>query len=206
MRTLGHNVYRPQRLISYVVASDDGLAPNVSGGICTLAVCKPVIRQVSKIGQDWILGISTSTHGRNRLVYAMQVDEKIPYADYFTDPRFANKKPGIDRQGDNFFCFRRGHYKIAFNNAAHFGKPEKIARDLKVPLTVVSHHFWYFGGNAPELPADISRTNIVVPGKSRRGHRLNSGPSVIASFMKWIEQYPPGIHGRARDIAAPLTP
>lgn len=30
--------YTPKKLISYVVASDNGLAPNVTGDICSLTV------------------------------------------------------------------------------------------------------------------------------------------------------------------------
>ena len=93
----------PERLLSYVVAADVGLAPNVMGGVCTLAVCKPVVRSAAQPGQDWIIGMSTSKDGCNKVIYVMQVDEKISYADFFADKRFAEKKTNGGRLGRQFF-------------------------------------------------------------------------------------------------------
>ena len=42
-------------IYSYVVAHDTGAAPNVDGGICTIAICKPAIRRNAQEG-DWIVG------------------------------------------------------------------------------------------------------------------------------------------------------
>lgn len=198
--------YAPERLLSYVVASDTGLAPNVTGGLCTLAVCKPVIRQVSALGKDWIVGLSTSRHGSSRVIYAMQVDEKLPYEAYFKDPRFQCKKPDSDPRGDNFFRLERGVYRIAFNTAAHSGRPDRIARDTKAPLAVVGERFWYFGDNAPSLPRSLAATPLAVPAGSnggRRGHRVTEDPALLRAFAAWIRKYPQGVNGRARDIIRP---
>ena len=37
-------------LYSYVITRDYGFAPNPFGGICTLATCKPGIRNHAKVG------------------------------------------------------------------------------------------------------------------------------------------------------------
>jgi hypothetical protein len=195
--------FLPERILSYVVASDRGLAPNVSGGTCTLSVCKPVVRQSARPGKDWIVGMSTSAHGRHRVIYAMQVQEKISYDTFFHDARFKYKKPGTDREGDNFFVLKNGVYRVAFNDAAHAGKPVKIARDIKSPVSVIGGKFWYFGSEAPELPQSLWDTPIAIPGDAgRRGHRVTDDKKTMAEFVKWIEDFKPGIHGRPRDLEA----
>lgn len=194
------NQYEPQRLLSYVVASDNGLAPNITGGICTLSVCKPVVRQVSKVGEDYIVGMSTAADGRQKVIYAMQVDEKIPYEQYFDDTRFQAKKPDRSFKGDNFFALINGELQIAFANAAHAEKPQKIARDLKSPFAVVGHRFWYFGSNAPELPVDLQHTPISLPDRSRRGHRVTSNTDHVKAFSEWVNSWSSGIHGHPRDL------
>ena len=199
------NNYKPKRLVSYVVASDNGLAPNITSGICTLTVCKPVVRQIAEIGQDYIVGMSTAADGRNKVIYAMQVDEKIPYADYFKDPRFQSKKPDVDFKGDNFFSGMNGKLEIAFGNAAHVGRPDAIRRDLKTPFAVVGHKFWYFGANAPELPGQLQSTPIALPDRSRRGHRITSDPAALKTFLDWLEKWPNGIHGQPRDRCLQLS-
>lgn len=191
--------YAPKRLLSYVVASDNGLAPNVTGGVCTLSVCKPVVRKVARAGADYIIGMSTAPDDRNRVIYVMQVDEKIPFADYFNDKRFQAKKPGNDIKGDNFFRAEKGQLKIAFDNASHTGKAQAIARDLKAPVAVVGHRFWYFGENAPELPEELRQTKIPLPDAYRRGHRVTDDAATIRAFTKWLDQFEPGIHGKPRD-------
>ena len=62
------------RLFSYCLTCDSGAAPNPFWELCTLAICKPVIRRVASIG-DWVLGFG-STHSpigniADYVVYAM---------------------------------------------------------------------------------------------------------------------------------------
>ncbi|MFH1865797.1 MAG: hypothetical protein ABIK85_07930, partial [Candidatus Eisenbacteria bacterium] len=38
------------RLFSYIVARDYGFAPNPFCGVCTLATCKPKIRESASVG------------------------------------------------------------------------------------------------------------------------------------------------------------
>ena len=94
------------RLYTYVVATDLGLAPNPFQGVCTLAVCKPMIRRTARVG-DWILGTGSKTRGhQGRAVYAMQVAEALDFEAYWHAPRFRPKQPDpagspSRRVGDN---------------------------------------------------------------------------------------------------------
>ena len=36
------------KLYSYIVVSDNGYAPKPTGGVCTLAYCKPTLRRVAQ--------------------------------------------------------------------------------------------------------------------------------------------------------------
>ena len=82
-------------LFTYVLRWDTGFAPNPYFGICTLATCKPGIRKSAEPG-DWVAGIgSTQNQLEGRLVYAMRVEEKMSFDEYWTDPRFAEKKPNL---------------------------------------------------------------------------------------------------------------
>lgn len=74
------------RLYTYSLRFDDGAAPNPFGGVCTLSICKPVIRKSAKAG-DWIVGLgpSRAPDGRNlssHIVYAMLVSRSMSYAEY----------------------------------------------------------------------------------------------------------------------------
>lgn len=65
-------------LYTYCIPYDDGAAPNPYWGICTLAICKPVIRRVARVG-DWVVGTGSSHSPigdvAGAVVYAMQVTE-----------------------------------------------------------------------------------------------------------------------------------
>ena len=79
-------------LFSYKMTHDTGFAPNPFDHTLTLATCKPKIRRYRFPGQ-WIAGFTSRAltgdqAGRERLVYLMQIGEKLPLSDYFKDPRF----------------------------------------------------------------------------------------------------------------------
>ena len=96
----------------YKMTDDIGFAPNPFHGYLTLATCKPYIRLSAKVG-EWICGFTSATLssdpvGREKLVYAMRVDEKLTFDEYYLDPKFGAKKPRSGRGclylvGDNLY-------------------------------------------------------------------------------------------------------
>lgn len=210
MSNLVQNVtqkFLPQRLLSYVIANDNGLAPNITGGVCTLAVCKPVLRRMAIAGADWVVGFSTRWHGETRMIFAMQVDKKIGFSAYFNDENFESKKPIYEARGDNFYepdPKHEGRYRVAFKQAAHYRKSAKIKSQSTGPYVLIGERFWYFGANAPKVPTPILKgTALAVPGEGRRGHRITDDSAKIRSFVAWIEQFPEGVHGQPRDVVFP---
>lgn len=70
------------KLFSYCIPFDNGAAPNPFWGVCTLNICKPGIRRVAQL-KDWIVATGSARHGfTNRVVYAMEVTNKMTMADY----------------------------------------------------------------------------------------------------------------------------
>src|SRR5919108_5570060 len=73
------------KLYSYVLRYDGGAAPNPYWGICTLVICKSVIRRTAEIG-DWIVGLGSANSPigdiSTRLVYAMKVTDKLTLREY----------------------------------------------------------------------------------------------------------------------------
>jgi len=192
---------RPPTLYSYVVKTDVGFAPNPFGSHCTLAACTPNHQGVKAKPGDWIMGNSDKAHGQ-RLVHAMRVSEVLEFDDYFHDPRFAAKKarPRGDwrnRCGDNIYHLdENGKYKQAFTY--HHVGPEQLEKDIRRPRVFISDHFFYFGENAPDIPAEFG--SLI---RDRQGCRKTHDPEVVRGFIAWLERtYRPGMLGLPRDREA----
>ena len=179
-------------LCTYVLTKDTGLAPNPFWGWCTLAVCTPNRQRARLAKGDWIAGFSSKSDG-NRLIYAMQVVERIHMDDYFRDSRFANKKPNMfgnwkKRCGDNFYSLTTdGTWKQHKNS---FHGPVYLKKDTRNPYVFVAKRFWYFGREAVPIP------DKFVPLVGTRGIRVNHPPSLIQAFLNWLQsKCEPGIKG-----------
>ena len=183
------------RLYSYVVTDDTGFSPNPFWGFCTLADCKPAIRRTASIG-DWIVGISAKARG-NRLIYAMRVDEKVSFAEYFRDRRFAQKIPDysqasiVHKCGDNIYeplpngAFQQ--LQSMHSNGEHEDADAK-AHDLSGRYVLISKQFFYFGKNAPVLPAAL---NVLKVG---RAHKNNFSSETISAFLEFVSDLKPGLN------------
>ncbi len=85
-------------LYSYCIPIDDGAAPNPYWGICSLTICKPVIRRVAKVG-DWVVGIGSKNSPigdiSSYVVYAMKITDVMSLQQYdnFCKKNYPNKIP-----------------------------------------------------------------------------------------------------------------
>ena len=67
------------KLYSYVIDHYYGFAPNPFYGVCTLATCKPAIREHAALG-DYVVGTGCARRKRRGyLVYFMLVEEVTTY-------------------------------------------------------------------------------------------------------------------------------
>lgn len=178
------------RLFAYKMSHDSGFAPNPFWGHLTLATCKPQIRLHKRKG-DWIAGFSSGelcgdAVGKERLVYLMQVNKRIPMAQYYGDPTFAEKIPRrrgarhIDRLGDNIYRprhepatapsdFEQIPNDHHYNTANCSPDRDAQAHDLSGGFVLVADRFVYFGSKPLSLPSAIRPT--VPVGQSSQGWR-----------------------------------
>lgn len=203
-----HKIYR------YVVKYDTGVAPNVDGGICTLALCKPRIRRCAKVN-SWVVGLWPAPN-RKRVTYVMQVGEIVPLAKYWDDRRFAHKKPKDhkrpkgSRTPDNIYWLDSNiilrHVNIyqpdkngiqrQVNTSVH-PKPSDWERDLGGVNVLVAKRFWYFGGMAVKLP---KRFHCLDLSGSGQGHRIACWEdSKMNAFISWLEGHGSGVLGTPRN-------
>ena len=200
------------RLFSYVVRYDSGFAPNPFYGFCTLATCKPGIRRSAQPG-DWIVGTGSANKRVNRgsrLVHAMMVAEACDFRSYWSDPRFAGKRPqrnGSRKQscGDNIYYRSPDDTKWLQLDSFHSDengqqREDHTKRDTGVDRVLIAEDFYYFGGEGPEIPAmfrDEERYDICRKIRQRRS--LNDD-QWIEEFVAWLRTFgDPGFHGRPLD-------
>lgn len=188
------------KFYSYVITSDNGFAPNPFYGYCTLATCKPAIRRKAEIG-DWLIGTgSVENVGNDRLIYAMEVTDKISLEDYSEDKRFAKKIPakGAKRNvGDNiYYRDTDGTIRQRFPSAHSYEdrenpKTKKHDWSGRNVLISKSGSYYYFGRGALRLPKELQC--LVKKGPA---HKCNFQNEVTERFLAWIKKRKPGIHGK----------
>lgn len=184
-------------LYSYKLVRDYGFAPNPFPPYCTLATCKPNIRLNAQVG-DWIAGVGSGSKNskfKNKLIYAMQVTEKLTFNEYWMDKRFNKKKPimnGSKRQnyGDNIyhkltpespFIQQDSHHSLAN------GERNKLnyERDLSGKYVLISQNYWYFGEDAISIPKVFLSLADV-----KRGHKNFDNKQFIQKFSNWLFSLP----------------
>jgi hypothetical protein len=173
------------RLFSYCIPFDDGAAPNPFWGVCTLNICKPVIRRNAKKG-DWIVGTGSKKFGfENKVVYAMEITETLTMLQYYNycKAELPKKIPNWrsrcykERIGDCIYDFSiepAGILKSVHNEANR-------QRDLGGLFTLLSDHFYYFGDKPESLPEHLLQ--IVKQGQ---GHKSTANQPYFYEFVDWI--------------------
>jgi hypothetical protein len=183
------------KLFSYVVTHDTGFAPNPFWGYCTLADCKPAIRRTAEVG-DWVAGLSPKCDG-NRLIYAMHVEEIIPYDDYYNDDRFAMKIPDFSKGkvvykcGDNIYkpLPNVGYQQLQSTHSN--GTKENLetkGHDLGGMYVLISKTFYYFGSNQIDLPECLHDLKVG------RAHKCRFPTDVVSAFISFINCQTVGIN------------
>lgn len=195
---------RQKECISYIVVDDCGYAPNPWWGVCTLAICKPVIRKTAKEG-DLIVGLTPSKLGYG-LVYAMEVAEILTLGEYYNDWRYQDKKPDFASNdvrkwmGDNLYE-QLGWDHIQHTSAHNiYGREQNVLderkqKDLSGLNVLIAGLFYYFGEMAPQLPSELDFLQIG------RGHRT-SGTQGVLAFERYAAYLlkDPGVYGNPRTL------
>ncbi len=189
---------------SYKLEHDYGLAPNPFHGYCTLAVCKSDIRKNSSLSiGDWIIGTGSKALGNiHHLIYAMRLEEKLSFNDYWNDIRFQNKKPIIDGSlvqmyGDNFYHQDLENKQWIQENSAHSMADgnvhqKHLERDVSGEFVLISQIFYYFGDRAPKIPDEF----LAICNEGRNMKSISIPNVVGEKFIQWLQSnHHIGIHG-----------
>ena len=184
---------RQPRLYSYIVATDDGFAPNPFHCVCTLACCKPKIRTLNgaQVG-DYVVGLGTQDE-HWRIIYAMKVTDKLTFDQYWRDSRFQAKRPnmlagGIESVGDNIYRWdsKGNEYRQARSLHSKSDGTENVQQkrhDTKGDdhWVLISDNYIYWGSQSPDAPP--FHRDIIKRGP---GHRCHFSPEVVDAFIKWF--------------------
>jgi len=180
------------KIYSYVVRYDSGFAPNPFGKYCTLATCKPRIRKKIQTG-DWVVGTgSVENVGNDKIIYAMRIQEKLTFGQYWNDNRFQYKKPKwasdnpIEKLGDNIY-YKDKNNKFHQIQSKHSNKDgtenEKIkTHDLQGIYVLISEEFYYFGKRAILIP---EKYQYII--KKGLGHKCNFTNDQVFKFLDWLK-------------------
>lgn len=181
------------KVISYVVARDYGFAPNPFYNYCTLATCKPKIRQNAVTG-NWIMGTGSEEYNLTRhLIFVMKVSEKISFNQYWNDSRFQSKKPYMNGSlkqmyGDNIYYhdnkldqwFQADSHHSNEDGTTNF---ENLRRDTQTNFVLVANEFYYFGKDAVLIPNEFSDKVC----KKGPGHK-NLEPEQAELLLNWLSK------------------
>jgi hypothetical protein len=186
---------REPRIFRYVLRVDAGTAPNPFGNWCTLAICKPRIRQQAMLG-DWIIGLMGGAP--SRVVYVMEVTERLSFGEYWKDQRFKAKRPRNNPFGDNIYR-PSGCELVQVKNKAH--GQDAYRRDTGGRWVLASERFWCFGSQAPELPKGLS--HLI---HRHIGHAVQSNrkPSDLRVLRRWLLRRPRGMQGLPSHAIGPI--
>jgi len=177
------------KLYSYCIINDHGAAPNPFWDICTLAICKPVIRRSAAVG-DWIAATGSMRHGfENHLVYAMKVTQVMTMAEYdaLCKRQLPQKIPVYKtsdlrlKVGDCIYDYSNGEPPL-LRVSVH--TEENRQRDLGGLNVLLSDHFYYFGRKPVPLPGHL--LPIVRQGQ---GHKSFANDPYIDAFINWINGF-----------------
>ena len=156
-----------------------------------------MIRKHAKIG-DWIVGTGSKTRGREGcLVFVMRVTEVMQFNDYWSDPRFEQKKPnlrGSKKQafGDNIYYRDPSTCEWQQEDSHHsylHGTPniKNINNDTQTDRVLISNNYIYWGGEGPQTPAKYRNYCGSDLCKTGRGYKCNFSDNMVGEFVDWIQ-------------------
>jgi hypothetical protein len=181
------------RVYIYVVARDFGFAPNPFHGFCTLATCKPRIRNKAEVG-DWVIGMGGDRlNATGKCIYAMRVSAKVNFNEYWTNPAYLDKKPvrnGSRKMmvGDNIYYFESANQKWQQADSHHSNTDGSInihnlENDTQTDKVLISDHFLFFGTEAPVVPKSLLE---AIGYENRRNYRVFEY-LVCDALIKWLQ-------------------
>lgn len=181
----------------YKMVTDNGGAPCVSGGLLTLAICKPMIRKMAKLN-SLVFGFGGKDY-KDKLIYIAVVTGKLPKEEYYSEPEYAQRP-------DCIYEVTNGKPKIKSNARFHKGG-DQLEHDVgfrfERAFVLLSTDFRYLGkkGNVDYQKRFQQVAELV--NKMKRGHRVNHSPETFAQLLALKDQiwrsFPRNFNGKPTD-------
>ena len=186
------------KLYSYIVAHDYGFAPNPFQGVCTLATCKPGIRNGAAIG-DYVVGTGSSGHKKTGyLIYFMRVEKIVTFDQYWADSEFECKRPFLRGSklrafGDNIY-HRNPANGLWIQESSFHSQPDgsphpgNINHDTQSERVLIGKDFAYWGSAAVRIPPQFRNYGGDDICKKGQGYRVNFVAGLAEAFVAWMRQ------------------
>lgn len=182
---------------TYVVQHDKGFAPNPFWGVCTLACCKPRIRErVRK--KDVIIGFGSASREvalGNRVVYWMCVENIISFDEYWHDKQYSAKRPVFGASlmawyGDNIYHRDKSSgewiQEISFHKDGEDHGRGNLEQDTaRTDRVLISKDYAYWGGSGPAFPESLLH---LAP--SFQAERYLYSEDDRDKILEWINSLP----------------
>ena len=181
---LGRAPVKAMRLFTYRLKHDTGFAPNPFHGVCTMATCKAGMRRTKRV-RDWIAGFTSvslngDAVGQERLVFLMEVSQKLGLDEYYRSPEFAAKIPRwhalrcVERTGDTIYYLEDGRMKQVANPSHGL---ENMEDDTSGEFALIGRRFYCFGSQPrvvppelrPDVPSGVANYGVFCS-EQNRGH------------------------------------
>jgi hypothetical protein len=163
LNTLKKTKRYEQKLYSYILACDNGGAPCVERGCLTIAICKPVIRRNSNVG-DIIVGISSYKLGKKKKIIFIAVITKL----------VTMKQYGNYHRSDSIYTSKLKMRPNSFHNCTNYKS------DISGKNVIMSRDFIYFGKKNINVPKNLQG---IIPG---RGHQSTKNKPFKYTLMKLL--------------------
>lgn len=175
------------RIYTYILTHDTGFAPNVAGGIYTLATCKPVIRRVANVG-DIIVAVTPKCLG-NKISYVAIVEEKVTWSDYIYrcqyDDAFKIKIPISELDYGDCIWKSGQAFAAPWPNASGHCCASDFESDVtEGKFVIISRRFVYFGNDNPKISLSFGEQfSNMIPS---RGHKSAANNQYREDFISFL--------------------
>jgi len=160
------------RVFRYVLATDNGTAPNYAPPCLTLAICKPQIRKAAMPG-DLVIAFAGASLDRNpdAVIWAGIVTESLTFAEYWYDARFQPKKGKPPQVLDNIYEPDPTSPDGYRQHPHAFHGPLSKFTDVSGRNVLIfgGPNTWLFRSSPRALPASFG----LGMGSARRGHQTS---------------------------------
>jgi hypothetical protein len=173
------------KIYFYKLTCDDGGAPCVEGEVLSLAICKPMIRNMAEPG-DLIFGFAANSLFRdNRVIYVARITKKESDGTYYRERVYSRRADCVYRWRGGRFVWKRG---------ARYHRPEDLAHDLGSPPAyeranvILSADFRYYGGSGSADYKIRYRHVMKAVEDLGQGHRVNHGAGLVQELLELADE------------------